>query len=162
MALPGLHSYARQSCCILPALKLSQRNTSAKKASFPTPDDNNWMNILFPGCKHSIMPCIKQLSMSPWRAKWQTLLGFWCSRRGRCFSRLSLLGCFFDAQTYAALAINFQNFNRYFLAHLQVIGHFLNALVSDLRDVYQTFFTATDGNERAKVNDTGHFTAVDT
>jgi hypothetical protein len=28
--------------------------------------------------------------------------------------------------------------------------------------VYQTFFTATDGNECAKVNDTGHFTIVDT
>ena len=25
----------------------------------------------------------------------------------------------------------------------------------------QTFFTATDGNERAKVNDTGHFTCID-
>src|SRR5690606_23504133 len=49
MAPRGLRSYARQSCCILPALELSQRNTSAKKASFPTPEDNNWMNVLSPG-----------------------------------------------------------------------------------------------------------------
>lgn len=84
------------------------------------------------------------------------------SRSFRRRSRLRLLGCFFNAQTDTALAVNFQNFHRYFLTHLQVIGHFLNALVSDLRDVYQTFFTATDGNECAKVNDTGHFTIVDT
>ena len=63
--------------------------------------------------------------------------------------------------TDTALAVNFQNFHRHFLTHLQV-SHFLNALVSDLRDVNQTFLTAADGNERAKVNDTGHFTIVDT
>lgn len=90
-----------------------------------------------------------------------TLLALFSSRSFRCCSRLRLLSRFFNAQTDTALAINFQNFHRYFLTHLQVIGHFLNAFVSDLRDVYQTFFTAADGNKCAKVNDTGHFTIVD-
>ena len=74
-----------------------------------------------------------------------TLLALAC-RSFRFACRLRLLSCFFNAQTYTALAINFQNFDRYFLAHLQVVGHFLNALVSDLRDVYQTFFTAEVGS----------------
>ena len=76
-----------------------------------------------------------------------TLLALFSSRSFRCCSRLRLLSRFFNAQTDTALAINFQNFHRYFLTHLQVIGHFLNAFVSDLRDVYQTFFTAADGNK---------------
>ena len=73
-----------------------------------------------------------------------------------------MLGCFFNAQTDTAPAVNFQNFNRYFLTHLQVIGSLSQRACQHLRDVNQTFFTATDGNERAKVNDTGHFTVVDT
>ncbi len=71
-----------------------------------------------------------------------TLLALFSSRSFRCCSRLRLLSRFFNAQTDTALAINFQNFHRYFLTHLQVIGHFLNAFVSDLRDVDQTDFTA--------------------
>ena len=90
-----------------------------------------------------------------------TLLALFSNRSFRCRSRLRLLSRFFNAQTDTALAINFQNFNRYFLIHLQVIGHFLNTFVGDLRNVYQTFFTAADGNKCAKVNDTGHFTIVD-
>lgn len=83
------------------------------------------------------------------------------SRSFRCCSRLRLFSRFFNVQTDTVLAINFQNFYRYFLIYLQVIGYFFNAFVSDLRDVDQIFFIVVDGNKCVKVNDTGYFISVD-
>ncbi len=65
-----------------------------------------------------------------------TLLALFSSRSFRRRSRLRLLSRFFNAQTDTALAINFQNFHRYFLTHLQVMNDFLNAFVSDFENMW--------------------------
>ena len=67
----------------------------------------------------------------------------------------------FHGQLDAAFFVGFQNLDFDDLAFAQVVGHFLDALMSDLTDVQQTVLARQQVDQGAEVQDLGHRAFID-
>ena len=68
---------------------------------------------------------------------------------------------FLHAESYAALAIDFEHLDANFVAFAELVADFLDSLGRNLRNVHEAIASRQNGYERTKVHQLGNFALVD-